>query len=206
MQKNIIFDWSGVVKDCFESFHWIINKMFQELGAKKISIEELKENWKQPYMSFYNKYIPNLSYKRQREAYSNAILSKDCPESKSFNGIVDLIKKLKNNNYYLAVVSSDLPDTFLKEVEEYDLENIFNDVILDAHNKTEAVKNLIIKNNLNLGNTFFIGDSNHEIEVSKETGIKSIAVTWGYCSEKNLKLESPDFIVHDTKELEKIIL
>ena len=60
MIKNIIFDWSGVIKDSAEDQLFAVNEVFQQFGAKKISLEELKENWVQPYMLFYNKYLPNI--------------------------------------------------------------------------------------------------------------------------------------------------
>ena len=55
MFKNIIFDWSGVVKDAVEDHVWVVNKMFKNLGGKEISLEEMRQNWEQPYMKFWNK-------------------------------------------------------------------------------------------------------------------------------------------------------
>jgi len=42
--KNIIFDWSGVIKDALECHLWTVNRIFKKFGAKEISMEELKEN------------------------------------------------------------------------------------------------------------------------------------------------------------------
>jgi len=91
-------------------------------------------------------------------------------------------------------------------MKEYGLENIFENVDTNVHDKTKAVSDLIEKGKLEKSSTYFIGDTNHEIEVSKALGIKSIAVTWGTCTEKNLRLETPDFVVHDVKELEEILI
>ena len=206
MKKNIIFDWSGVVKDAVKSHLWIVNKMFRDFGAGEISLEELKENWKQPYMDFYNKYLPNLTIEEEQAVYKQIILDKDCPKSGAYPGIAELIKKVKEKDNFLAVISSDLPDTVFPEIKSYGLENIFDEVIVNAHNKVKAARGLIGKKNLNPNITFFIGDTNHEIEVGREIGIKTIAVTWGYNTEQKLKLEKPDFIVHNLNELEKIIL
>ena len=56
MFKNIIFDWSGVVKDCIEAHVWGVGRMMETFGEKEISRNELKNNWVQPYMNFWNKY------------------------------------------------------------------------------------------------------------------------------------------------------
>jgi len=206
MIKNIIFDWSGVIKDCSESHVWGVGKMMEAFGGKPISKEELKNNWQQPYMDFWHKYFPNLTLEEEKEEYYKTIEREDCPKSFSYPGITELIKKLKEKDVFLAVVSSDSPKTLLPEMKEYGLENIFKEVITDVHDKTEGVNRILKDNNLDKTETVFIGDSNHEIEIGKKVGIKTIAVTWGFTSEEELKLKNPDYLVHNIKELENILL
>jgi beta-phosphoglucomutase-like phosphatase (HAD superfamily) len=55
--KNIIFDWSGVVKDTVTAQLWIVNKIFKKYDVDEITLEEFKESWQQPYMGFYKKYL-----------------------------------------------------------------------------------------------------------------------------------------------------
>ncbi|MFA5878233.1 MAG: HAD family hydrolase [Candidatus Staskawiczbacteria bacterium] len=202
---NIIFDWSGVIKDAAAAHLWVVNRMFEKFGLKEITLEELKENWVQPYMLFYNKYLPNLTLEEEQTAYREAILHEDCPKSTAFPGIPELVKKLKKRGDYVAVISSDLPETVLPEMKEYGLENIFDDVVIHTHDKTEAIKNLINVHSMEPAVTFFIGDSNHEIIAGKRARVKTIAVTWGFSTERGLKSENPDFLVHDIKELEEVI-
>jgi phosphoglycolate phosphatase len=120
--------------------------------------------------------------------------------------MVELVKKCKSNNMFLAIVSSDLPETLLPEVKEWGLEDVFNQVVTNADDKYSAVQELIQNNNLSIEETCFIGDSNHEIDVSKATGIKSMAVTWGFTSEDKLKAKNPDYLAHNVQELEAVIL
>ena len=69
MIKNIIFDWSGVINDSVENLLIVVNQIFAELHLNPISLMELKENWEQPYMRFYNKYAPNLTLEEEIAAY-----------------------------------------------------------------------------------------------------------------------------------------
>ncbi len=204
MINNIIFDWSGVIKDSVLDHLIATNKMFKKLGAKEITLKELQENWHQPYMIFYNKYLPDLTIDQFEVEYKESIA--ESPQAKEYPGISDLIKKIKKNGKKLVVLSSDSPDTILPEMKIFDLENIFNDMYMDIHDKGEVINDLMKKNNFDKKNTVFIGDSNHEIEVGKKVGVKTIAVTWGFNSENKLKAEKPNFIVHNLKELEEIIL
>ena len=203
--KNIIFDWSGVVKDCVISQLWVINKIFEKYGVAPLTLEEFKENWTQPYMLFYEKYLPHVSMEEEQRAYREALLHPDCPRTEAFSGITDLVKELKNNKYFLAVVSSDFPETLMTEVKEYGLENVFNEIVTDTHDKFDAIQDLIEKNNLSRSDTFFIGDSNHEIDVAKKAGIKSIAVTWGFSNADKLKMGKPDYLVKEISQLKNLI-
>lgn len=205
MVKNIIFDWSGVIKDAVLGHLWIVNQIFKKFGAKEISLEELRENWVQPYMRFYDKYLPDLTIEKEQDAYKKAI--SECPqEAKPFSGIAELIKKFKEKGIRMAVLSSDLSDTILPEVEKFGLKGVFEEIVSDSHDKEESISGIMKRNNFRPEETIFIGDSNHEVEVGKNNNIKTAAITWGFASEKNLKLANPDFIIHNLKELEEIIL
>jgi len=206
MFKNIIFDWSGVVKDALPQSIWVVTKMMQELGGKEIPLAEFQENWVQPYMKFWNKYFPNLDLETEQKMYHETLAREDCPKTGACPGMAELIKALKNNGLFLAVVSSDHPRTLLPEIMEYDLENVFNEVVTNVYDKTEGAKGIIEKSHLKKEETVIIGDSNHEVEIGKHLGIKTIAVTWGFSTEKNLKALNPDYLVHNVKELEKILL
>jgi len=204
--KNIIFDWSGVIKDALQDFGWVVNRMREELGGKEISLEEIRQNWEQPYMKFWNKYYPDLTLEEEQILYRKILARKDCPNAGVVPGMADLITKLKKRGLKMSVVSSDHAERLLSEIKEFGLENVFGDVITDVHDKSEGVEILIKKYNLNPEETVFIGDSNHEIEVGKYFGIKTIAVTWGFAAEDKLKATNPDYLVHNIKELEKILM
>ncbi len=205
--KNIIFDWSGVVRDTVTNQMWIVNHIFKRYGIGEISTEEFRENWKQPPALFYQRYLPEGYNEAERsKLFQELQLDKDCPKATSFPEVVKLIHKCKEKGYFLAVVSSDFPETLLPEVKAYELENVFKEIITDANDKLLPTQKIIKDYNLNLEDTYFVGDSNHEIDVAKEIGIKSVAVTWGFTSENILKARNPDYVARNVQELENVLL
>ena len=86
MFKNIIFDWSGVIKDADESHVWIINKMFEKAGLPAISLEEMKEKWEQPYILFYQKYLPGLTLEAEQKLYYAAAACEGRPDGSAYPG------------------------------------------------------------------------------------------------------------------------
>jgi len=204
MIKNIIFDWAGVIKDSFEDQLFIVNKIFLRFGAKEISLEEFKKNWRQPYMFFYNKYLPNLTLEQEQTAYKEVILSAECPLAHPYPGIVDVIKDWKRAGFQMVAVSSDFSETLLPEMAAFGLSDIFLDVVTDLYNKQASIENLIKKHDFNKSETIIIGDSNHEIEIGRKIGVRTAAVTWGFTSEERLAASQPDFIAHNLDELKAL--
>ncbi|MFA7286140.1 MAG: HAD family hydrolase [Patescibacteria group bacterium] len=204
MFKNIIFDWSGVINDSVENQLIVVNRIFEELDLKPISLIELKEEWEQPYMRFYNKYAPHLTLEEEQTAYRRAVAKS--PKGKSYPGIVESIKDFKRKGIKIAVLSSDFPETLLPEIVSFGLQDIFYDVITNAYDKTESLYELTKRNNFKLEETIFIGDSNHEIEAGKNAGVKTGAVTWGFFTKERLEALKPDFIINNIAELKSIIL
>jgi phosphoglycolate phosphatase len=204
--KNIVFDWSGVIKDAFVAHLWVVNRIFRNHGLKELSSEDFRNNWEEPFMLFFNKYLPELTIDEERAEYHDGVTDPNYPKSNYFTEVVSLIKKInKENNYYIALLTSDLSDTIFKELKELGLADVFDNIVVKVHDKTEATKKLIIENNLDLQNTFIVGDSNNEIIAARSTNIKSIAVTWGLYTEEKLRGANPDFIVHNVEELKNII-
>ena len=209
MIKNVIFDWSGVVNDDLLTVYKTIMEIFKKFGAKEISLEEFKEEWEQPYMRFYNKYgIFTKSPVEEEKAIYGAIYNSmvsECPP-KSYLHIKDTLQRFKKAGINMIVISSNLRETLLSDIEKFDLQEIFNEVNSDVYDKAEDIQETIQRNNFNPKETIFIGDTAHEVEAGKSAGTKTAAVTWGYNNEDKLRAVNPDYIIHNLEELESIIL
>jgi len=206
MIKNIIFDWSGVINDDLLTVYNAAMIIFQKYGAQKISLEEFKEEWEQPYMIFYNKYIPGLSKKKEdaeyRIAYKSAVAKYPL---KPYSHIKDTLQKFKKAGINMIVISSNPYEHLLSDIKEFSLDGLFNEINGEVHDKAEIIEETIKRNQFNPEETLFIGDTTHEINAGKSAKTKTAAVTWGYQNEDKLKSSNPDFIIHNLKELESIV-
>ena len=50
-----------------------------------------------------------------------------------------------------------------------------------------------------------VGDSVEEIEIAREQGLISVAITGGCASEDRLRGEKPDYLIHSLHELKPIL-
>ncbi|MBD3208775.1 MAG: HAD hydrolase-like protein [Candidatus Nealsonbacteria bacterium] len=207
MIKNIIFDWSGVIIDDLLTVYQAAMMNFEKLGEEKISLEEFKRGWEQPYMVFYSKYIPEITKEEQdvlyKESYKEAVLKYPF---KPYPRIKDTLEKFKKAGFNMVILSSNHSEYLLSEIEEFDLDGFFSEVNGGVHDKFKAVAEMIKRNGFREKETLFVGDTTHEVEAGKSAGIKTASVTWGYHDENRLKSASPDFIIHNLKDLENIIL
>ena len=70
--------------------------------------------------------------------------------------------------------------------------------------KISTAKSLLLENREQEA-VFMIGDSLSDIRAAKETGVTSIAVTWGHQSLETLLRGNPDYVVNSPRDLIEVI-
>lgn len=207
MIKNIVFDWSGVINDDLVVVYNAAMTIFKKYGAERISLEEFKKEWEQPYMLFYNKYLPQLTKKEEdadyKVAYKKTVSKYPL---RPYSHIRNTLQKFKRAGINMVIISSNPYKYLLSEIKEFRLEGLFNEVKGEVHDKTKVIHEIIKRNQFNPEETIFIGDTTHEIIAGKSANTKTAAVTWGYQNEDKLHSVYPDFIIHNLTELESSIL
>jgi len=116
-----------------------------------------------------------------------------------------LLLNIKKRDCKLYVVTGDTV-TVWPEIKEYGLENVFDKVILDSHDKTRDLNKLLKEERIDISSAVFVGDTTHEVECAKSAGIKSIAVSWGMTTPSRLEKSNPDYLVKSVCTLRKIFL
>jgi phosphoglycolate phosphatase len=150
--------------------HGARNLVERAIG-KSISQEQLQER-----LDYYN------------DIYTNS----GSPKTKLFNGVSEVLSELKARGLLLAILSNktqatvdDVYNTYLKQFE-------FDAVIgqcLEFKIKPDpdALLYLLDKFNVQKENAFFVGDGETDVKVALNAGVKSVAVSWGYRTEEQLK-------------------
>jgi len=209
MIKNIIFDWSGVIRNDIPRRLYIVNFILQKYHFKGISKEELRKEWEKPPILFYKKYIikfPHPSKEEIRNEYNKIVkLSKKLIPPKPVGGIVRLLKKLKKRGFNLIVITGDYKKDIMDDIDFFKFDYLFSNIFYEMQNISADLEKTIRENNLNFEESLIIADNEEEIRVGKSLGLKTIGITWGMQDKKRLKLAKPDFIADNLIELESII-
>jgi phosphoglycolate phosphatase len=89
-------------------------------------------------------------------------------------------------------------DSYFTKIHGSDLEGRFDD-------KSELLRELIKKHNLNSEETIMIGDRKHDAIAAKKNGILSLGVTYGYGSREELEEAKVDCICENPLEIATFI-
>lgn len=109
--------------------------------------------------------------------------------------------KIKNRSLSVRMHTNTSPTKFASG----GLDGVFAEIYADLHDKSEGLREKLLKHDCKIEETIFVGDATHEVEAGKSVGIKTVSVTWGFKLEEDLRKANPDFIAHTPKELEAII-
>jgi len=123
-----------------------------------------------------------------------------------FPGMRDLLKKLKNNNCQVGILSSNIKMTIDKFIKINDL-NYFDFVHCEKNlfGKDRALNNLIKKYKLNKEDVIYVADEVRDIEACQKANVKIISVTWGFNKDQVLRAYKPTWLVKNPKEILSIL-
>lgn len=209
MNKVVIFDMDGTILDTIDDILNAINysldkynlhnitkeecKSFLGNGPQKLIERSLKD--KQEYFKdVYNTYIDYYSN-------HNDILTKP------YDGIIELLNKLKSDGYLLAVCSNkgnedvvNLSNKYFKCIFDYIIGS--SDLIAKKPSPDMVYK---ILSDLNTKDAVYVGDSEVDVKTSINAGILGIFVLWGFRSKSTLKENGAKVLVKDSYELYRSI-
>ena len=206
--KVIVFDFDGTIADTYQAIVDITNDLSSEFGYQPIDEDELlllknlssKEIVRRTEISLFK--IPFLVKRVQKE------LGCQIAELSPIKGIESVLLELKQRNYILGIVTSNVKENVVIFLQKNNLEYIF-DFIYSGTNifgKHRIINQLVKKYNLNKTDVIYVGDETRDIRSARKSGIGIIAVGWGFNSQEILAEHKPDFLAIKPKELLQAIV
>ncbi len=128
-----------------------------------------------------------------------------------YDGIKELIKRLKENGYTLAIITNkaqEMTDLIVKKLfddDSFDLVIGKRDSMPTKPDPT-VVLYALKKLNLNADECIFVGDSNVDIFTAKNSGMTPIGVTWGFRDAKELIESGAAYLIENPLELLNIVM
>lgn len=208
MFKNAIFDVDGTLINSFDGVTKSVRYAIEKMGESSIS-DEIAASFIGP--SLFDSFTNTLHYPEQTakiaiehfRARYNEIGVYECS---LYEGMRELLIKLKAENVLLSVASSK-PSVFIKKLfDKFEITSYFDSVQGVSKEERTSDKKEMVKNAILDKNAVMIGDRKYDFIAAKQNNIFSIGVTFGFAPKGEFEEFKPDFIAKDTDEIFDIVL
>ena len=204
MMKLILFDFDGTIADSLEAIVNITNTFSERYKFRKITLDKIEDlrnkSFTQVFKDVGLKFVkaPFL-IRRVKKEFEHEI-----DNIKIYPGIKPVLKEL-SKTYKLGILTNNTK----KNVESFLLKNDLEmfSLIYDAgfFSKARKLKRISRIEKIPLDKIIYVGDEIRDIKACKKAGVQIIAVTWGFNSKRRLKIEKPDYMVDNAKDILKIL-
>ena len=204
----LLFDFDGTLVDSFDCVMKKAMLLATQYRFKCFSTEEInqlrdlssKELIKTLNIPIYR--LPQLIHHMRKH------LRQEMPHLPPATDIYPVVKKLKQAGFSLGILTSNSIENVSIWLESHQMKDFFNFIHNESNyfSKRYLIKKTIKTYQINKERTFYIGDETRDIEAAHKNHIQSVAVTWGYNSEKALSKYAPSFIARHPDDLLSILL
>jgi len=212
MTKAIIFDLDGTLLYTLEDLKDSVNFALEKFNYPPRTLDEVRNFVGNGVRLLVERSIPNGAANPDMEDvlkvfkahYANNMYNK----TKPFDGIEEMLDKLKERGIRTAVVSNKF-DMAVKEL----CKKYFGEKIEIAIGESEnlrkkpapdCVLKVLEQFNCSKEEIFLAGDSEVDIQTAKNCNIKCISVTWGYKDKEFLIKNGAQILVNSPAEILEI--
>lgn len=210
----ILFDLDGTLTDPKEGITKSVAYALESFGIHVQDLDCLCKfigpPLKESFMVYYglSDIQGDMAVEKYRERFSVTGLF----ENKVYEGIRELLEKLKENGKTLIVATSK-PSIYSREIlEHFDLMKYFTFLSgseLDGTrvDKAEVITYALRENGIqDLSKVIMIGDREHDIIGANKNGINSIGVLYGYGCKREFEENHATYTVETVQELQQLLL
>lgn len=205
-----LFDLDGTITDSEMGITNSVKHALKKYGIEETDQDKLRKFVGPPLADSFMKYYGFTKEQAQkgieyyREYYTNGGMF----ENEVYDGIPELLQKLKDAGKVLIVATSK-PELFAKQIlEHFDLSKYFDCIAGASMDESRVNKDEVIAYALDLygisehkEEMVMIGDREHDIFGAKKNDLDSIGVLFGFGDLKELKAAGADYIVEHPLEI-----
>lgn len=210
--EAILFDFDGTVADTGRGIFSSIQYAVECLGFEPLDGETLRRFIGPPVYDSFKRELgldaekSDFAVKKYREKYAESGIY----ELDVYDGIIPLIKKLRENGIKVGIASSKPQNFLIRIVDFLKISDLVDFISAPSADDTPQSKASLINNsaealNISKDKILMVGDRYFDIDGANGAGVESVGVTFGYGTEGELKKSGATYIAGCADEIADII-
>ncbi len=209
MIKAILFDLDGTLLETQEFVLGALEYALKKYDYPPLDREKAKTLIGTPLPKYYEILAPGSDKEKMVKAHEDFQLSHTQLVT-PFPQVLETLDYLKKQGYKLAVVTNRYSKTLMPILKANNMTGFFGAIVAADHVQNtkphpEHLLAALNKLNADKSESYMVGDSEFDILAGKNTGVKTIAVSYGNRDKTELEKLNPDFIINSFEELKNIL-
>lgn len=207
-QEIILFDLDGTLTDSAEGVIRSAQHMQEKMGIPKWADEDLVFIVGPPLLKTFTEDFKMTEEDAQkalgyfRERYASVGLF----ENKVYDGVLEMLKALKEKGKRLAVATSKKEETAVRILKHFQLDTYFeviggDDREVGRDTKAKVIEYVLEKMEADKKDAIMVGDRKFDVEGAHLAGILCIAIEYGYGGRAEFEACGADYICATAKNL-----
>lgn len=206
---TVIFDLDGTLLNTLDDLASSVNYALEKCGYPRRSVDEVRRFVGNGVEKLIKRAVPpNISKEEIKTCFDSFkwhYKENMSNQTRPYDGIMELLEKLKAENIKIAVVSNKV-DEAVRLLCEKEFSGLIEVALGESKEipkkpNPEMVFKALKELNSKIEETIFVGDSDVDMETAKNANITSVGVTWGFRDREVLKAAGANFIIEEPREL-----
>ncbi len=215
VKKILIFDLDGTLTDSAEGIYNSFRYALKACGRAAPTDNELRQCIGPPLWDSFSRVFgfPDEEIAEVIRQYRVYYKKTGIFENRLYDGIPEMLKRLQDGGYTLAVASSKVDESVKKVIDHFDLTKYFTLILGSSDVVKESAKADLIKTVLttlgawNTGlSAAMIGDRKYDMEGAIAVKIRAVGAGYGYGTEEELLSAGAEYVAGSPREVAEYFL
>ncbi len=198
----LVFDWDGTLVDSIERIVTSLQFASKQAADVTLSETQARDVIGLGLLEAIAKLHPELNMQKDAsklndiaDAYRQHYLVDNKVPAPLFNGVNELLNKLREEKYTLAISTGKSRAGLEQSINEHQLADYFASTRCAGENKSkphpEMLHKILAELNFSASQALMIGDSEHDLKMANNANVKCIGVTHGVHDAATLNNHKP---------------